>query len=114
MPERRIVITPDPKRVRVFCRNTLIADSDRVLSLDEEGHGPVRYFPRADVVMTALKSSDHRTRCPYKGEASYFSIETGGETLENAVWSYENPIDSVSAIKEYLAFYPDKVRFSEA
>ncbi|MEQ8195824.1 MAG: DUF427 domain-containing protein [Rhodospirillales bacterium] len=114
MTERRIGIAPYPKRVRAHCRDTLIADSGHVLRLEEEGHKPVYYFPRADVAMTALTASAHRTRCPYKGEATYYSIQAGGETFENAVWSYEAPIDAVSAIEGYLAFYSDKVRFTES
>jgi hypothetical protein len=66
-------------------------------------------YPRRDVDMTALARSDHTTYCPYKGEASYFSIPIGGERSTNAVWTYETPFPAMAAIKDYVAFYPDRV-----
>jgi uncharacterized protein (DUF427 family) len=59
--------------------------------------------------MTALARSDHTTYCPYKGEASYFSIPIGGERSTNAVWTYETPFSAMAAIKNYVAFHPDRV-----
>jgi uncharacterized protein (DUF427 family) len=59
--------------------------------------------------MTSLQRSDHRSYCPYKGEASYYSIPAGGKRSENAIWTYETPHDAVSEIKDYVAFYPDRV-----
>ena len=59
--------------------------------------------------MTTLTMTKHHTHCPYKGDASYFSIAAGGRSAENAVWSYEAPFPAVAEIKEYLAFYPKKV-----
>ncbi|MFZ0109827.1 MAG: DUF427 domain-containing protein, partial [Pseudolabrys sp.] len=52
---------------------------------------------------------DHRTHCPYKGDASYFSIDADGRSAENAVWSYEQPYPAMAQIKDYLAFYPSRV-----
>jgi uncharacterized protein (DUF427 family) len=65
--------------------------------------------PREDVDMSLLERTDHESYCPYKGEASYFSIPSGGERSANAIWTYETPYDAVAPIKEYLAFYPDRV-----
>ena len=65
----------------------------------------VYYIPRKDVRMDRLVRSSHSTHCPFKGDASYFSVVGGPE---NAVWSYESPYDEMLAIKERLAFYPDK------
>ena len=59
--------------------------------------------------VAALTRSEHTTYCPYKGECTYYSIPAGGERSVNAVWSYEAPYVAVSAIREYLAFYPDRV-----
>jgi len=69
----------------------------------------MQYIPRRDVDMAALARSDHTSYCPYKGEASYFSIPIGGERSTNAVWTYETPFPAMAAIKGYVAFYPDRV-----
>jgi uncharacterized protein (DUF427 family) len=69
----------------------------------------VQYIPRKDIDMTQLQRTAHQTYCPYKGECAYYSIPSGGERSVNAVWSYEAPYVAVSAIREYLAFYPDRV-----
>jgi uncharacterized protein (DUF427 family) len=69
----------------------------------------VQYIPRRDVDMAALTRSDHTTYCPYKGDASYYSIPAGGDRSQNAVWTYETPFDAVAPIKEYVAFYPSRV-----
>jgi uncharacterized protein (DUF427 family) len=69
----------------------------------------VQYLPRADIKMDLLKPTAHHTHCPYKGDASYFSIEAGGRTADNAVWSYEQPFPAMAEIQEYLAFYPNRV-----
>jgi uncharacterized protein (DUF427 family) len=70
---------------------------------------PVQYIPRADVDMTRLTRTSLSTHCPYKGDAAYWSIETGERTVANAVWSYESPYDEVGEIKGHLAFYADRV-----
>lgn len=59
--------------------------------------------------MMLLERSAHATYCPYKGDCAYFSIPSGGERAANAVWTYEDPINAVAAIKNHLAFYPDRV-----
>src|SRR3984957_9870447 len=69
----------------------------------------VQYVPRKDVDMTLLQRTDHATYCPYKGECAYYSIPAGGERANNAVWTYESPYDAVVAIKDHLAFYPQRV-----
>jgi uncharacterized protein (DUF427 family) len=108
-PEHPITIERNPKRIRVRLGDRLIADSRQTLSLREATYPVVRYVPRGDVDMTLLERSAHTTYCPYKGEASYFSIPAGGSRSENAVWTYETPHPAVPSIKEYLAFYPDRV-----
>jgi uncharacterized protein (DUF427 family) len=104
-----ITVTPSPKRVRIIYRGKVIADTRRALDLKEATYPSVMYIPRADADMSVLRKTDHRTICPYKGEASYFSIEAHGQTAENAVWSYENPFPAMAQIKEHLAFYHDRV-----
>jgi uncharacterized protein (DUF427 family) len=107
-PEHRVDVERGPGRVQIVFDGETIADSEDVITVKESGHDPVYYLPRADVRMDLLIRTDHHTRCPFKGEASYFSISKG-RTAENAVWSYEQPYDEVSAIKDRVAFYPDMV-----
>ena len=82
----------------------VIGESQNALILREEGYSFIVYFPRGDVAMAFLDSSDKKTQCPHKGEASYFSIQTESETFQDAAWSYENPKEDVSQIAEHLAF----------
>jgi uncharacterized protein (DUF427 family) len=117
-PDHHIATRPARAHVRVTCKGELIADTREAIAL-EEAMGPgkktlapvVYYIPRKDVKMERLERTTHRTHCPFKGDASYFSLKNGPE---NAVWSYEQPYDEMLAIKELLAFYPDKVEISTA
>jgi uncharacterized protein (DUF427 family) len=108
-PDHPITVEHNPSRVVVRLGGKIIADSVNSLTLQEASYPPVHYIPRRDVDMSLLEKSDHESYCPYKGNASYFSIPQGGERSRNAVWSYEKPYEAVSAIREYLAFYPDRV-----
>jgi uncharacterized protein (DUF427 family) len=108
-PDHPITIKPTSGRLTVAVNGTLIADSGEALTLQEAAYAPVQYVPRKDVDMTQLQRTAHRTYCPYKGECVYYSIPAGGERSVNAVWSYEAPYDAVAAIREYLAFYPERV-----
>lgn len=83
----------------------VIGESQNALELTEGGSPTVVYFPREDVAMAFLEPSDHRTHCPHKGDARYFSIQTKSVLLENAVWSYEVPQDTVAQISGHLAFH---------
>ena len=105
-PEHRITTHPAAVRVRVTFHGEVIADSLGAIRLEEGAYPPVFYIPRKDVKMEKLARTEHHSYCPFKGEASYFSLANGPE---NAVWSYEKPYDEMNAIREYLAFYPDKV-----
>lgn len=95
--------------VTVMVAGTIIADSRDALVLRKAAYSPVIYIPRKDVKMDLLKRSEHTSYCPYKGDASYYDIPSGGQRSDNAVWTYEAPYDSVSQIKDYLAFYPTRV-----
>jgi len=108
-PDHPITIEHNPKRVVVSIGGTVLADSRDALILREAGYPAVQYIPRKDVDMTLLKRSAHATYCPYKGDCAYFSIPSGGERAIDAVWTYESPYDSVAAIRNHLAFYPDRV-----
>ena len=108
-PDHPITIEPNPDRVVVTLGGKIIADTTAALTLREAAYSAVQYIPRCDVDMSALARSDHTTYCPYKGEASYFSLPAGGDRSLNAVWTYETPFDAMALIKEYVAFYPDRV-----
>jgi uncharacterized protein (DUF427 family) len=87
----------------------IVADSTKALSLKEASYPAVLYIPRADVDMSLLERTAHSTHCPYKGDASYYSINAGGKVAENAIWSYEQPKSDVGEIASYVAFYPNRV-----
>ena len=83
----------------------VLGETSRALELSEDGYEPVIYFPREDIAMAFLDPSSKTSHCPHKGAASYFSIVNKSSVTKNAAWSYENPIEAVSEIKGYLAFY---------
>ena len=83
----------------------VLGESKSALVLSEDSYHDVIYFPRDDIAMAFLDATDHSTHCPHKGDASYFSIVTKSQTLENAAWSYETPKDDVARIKDHVAFY---------
>lgn len=104
-----ITIEKHPKRVTVTWNGSVIAETTQALVLKEGTLPPAYYVPRQDVSTSYLQRTDHSTRCPFKGEASYFSVTVNGKTADNAVWTYENPIDDVAAIKDHLSFYKEKM-----
>jgi uncharacterized protein (DUF427 family) len=107
-PSHTIKLERPAKRVQVELGGEVIADSDDVIALHEANYPPVYYIPRKHVKMERLVRTEHSTHCPFKGDASYFSI-TGRSSADNAVWTYETPYDEVSDIRERLAFYPSRV-----
>ena len=108
-PDHPITITPTASRVTVVVARQVIADTLEALTLREAAYPPVQYIPRKNVNMALLQRTEHATYCPYKGDSAYYSIPSGGESAVNAVWTYEAPFESVSAIKDHVAFYPDRV-----
>ncbi len=108
-PDHPITIEANPARVVVSVAGSVIADTTRALTLREAQYPPVQYVPMQDVDTSLLAATDHSSHCPYKGEASYFSIPLGGERSLNAVWTYRAPYPAVGEIKDHVAFYPDRV-----
>src|SRR5579859_6661339 len=108
-PDHPITVTPNAEHVVVRVAGKAVADTHASLSLQESTYPVVHYIPRKDVDMSLLERTDHHTYCPYKGEASYFSIPSAGDRGANAVWTYEHPYDAVAPIKDYLAFYGSRV-----
>src|SRR3546814_6913204 len=87
----------------LFPHTTLFrSDSLATVLALETGHGPVYYFPREDVRMDLLARTDHRTRCPYKGDASYWTLRAGDRRIENAVWSYERSEEHTSELQSLM------------
>jgi uncharacterized protein (DUF427 family) len=104
-----ITITPIAETVTVAVGSTVLGKSTRALALKEGASRPVVYVPREDIDMDRLVRTDHKTSCPWKGQASYFSIKGDFAKFANAVWSYEDPKPDVAPIAGHLAFYTDRV-----
>lgn len=112
-PDHPITITPNPRRVRVTAGDIVIAETTKALTLKEAKYPAVQYVPRQDANMSLLERTDRVTHCPYKGDASYYSVKADGKTLDNAIWTYEAPFPAMTEISGHLAFYPDKVKIEE-
>ncbi len=108
-PDHPITLSAAPGPMEALFEGHLIARSEDVLMLAEADYPPVAYFPRADVEMAVFAKTERNTHCPYKGEASYYSLERDGRVAENVAWSYEEPYPAMAAIKGRLAFYPNVV-----
>ena len=108
-PDHPITIERNAHRVVVKVAGRVVADTREALTLREASYPAVQYVPRKDVDMTLLERTDRVTYCPYKGDCAYYSIPPGGERSINAVWTYEEPYAAVAAIKDHVAFYPDRV-----
>jgi uncharacterized protein (DUF427 family) len=108
-PDHPITIERNSNRVRVTFNGRTVADTERAVTLREANYKPVLYVPREDADMALFQRTDRTTHCPYKGDASYYSLRVGERAAENAVWSYEQPYPAMADIAGRLAFYPDRV-----
>ncbi len=111
-PGHPITISPNPRRVKVVFQGQVVAETTRALTLQEASYPPVQYIPRTDASMALFAKTERSTHCPYKGDASYYSLPGNGG--DNAVWSYEAPFPAMAQIEGHLAFYPNKVEITEA
>ncbi len=109
----RITLEPIAVQVTVRMGDKVIARSTKAVRLHEGEYAPMIYVPRGDADMSLLTASDHSTYCPFKGEASYFSVTGENAKGENAVWSYEDPFVELVDIKDHLAFYTDRITVQE-
>ncbi len=108
-PDHPITVEPTGARVTVRAGGRLVADTTNALTLQEASYPGVQYVPLADVDASVLVESDHTSYCPFKGEASYYSLQVGDEVAGAAVWYYPSPHEAVGAIAGHVAFYPDRV-----
>ena len=108
-PDHPITVVANPNRVVVSVAGRVVANTERALVLQESTYPAVQYIPLADVDQTLLQRTENSTYCPFKGDASYYSITVGGERSVDAIWTYQDPYAAVSEIKNHVAFYPDRV-----
>jgi uncharacterized protein (DUF427 family) len=106
--EHPITIEPTQGRVVVRIGDTVVADSRGALTLQESTYPAVQYIPMADVDQSLLRRTDTATYCPFKGDASYYSVETPDGTVDDAIWTYEKPYDAVAEIVGHAAFYANR------
>jgi len=111
-PDHPITVTPTGAHVIVKAGDRVIAETDGALTLQESTYPAVQYVPLADVEPSVLERTAHATYCPYKGDASYYSLMLDDGLKENAVWTYETPYDSVAEIAGHVAFYPNQVEIT--
>jgi uncharacterized protein (DUF427 family) len=107
-PEHKVLEKPVRGKMRAQLGADVLAESSSVIEVAEDDNPPRYYFPRADVRMDRMTPSDTRTYCPFKGEASYFSMELGDGPLPDAAWTQETPYDEHAALKSRVAFYSEK------
>ena len=110
--EHPITITPTSGRVQVRVNGALVADTRAALGLAESTYPVVQYIPIGDVDPTTLTCSVTQTYCPYKGDASYYSVTVGDTTVDDVIWTYKEPYPAVAAIAGHVAFYPNKADIS--
>jgi uncharacterized protein (DUF427 family) len=108
-PENLLLFESFPRRVRALFSEQTVADTRAGKLLHETGYRPQLYIPRGDVRDELLVASDHATHCPFKGDASYWSVRVGERWAENAVWSYQEPVETASWLRDYVALYWDKM-----
>jgi uncharacterized protein (DUF427 family) len=108
-PDHPITITPNPDHIVVTVAGKVVADTRRALTLQEPTYPAVQYIPIEDVERSLLERTETASYCPFKGDASYYSIPAGGTKSVDAIWVYEQPHDAVAEIKDHVAFYPDRV-----
>lgn len=104
----QITITPTDQHVEITLGGEKVASSDRAVVLEETGLPPRYYVPREDVRTDLLRPTSSRTTCPFKGEASYWSAEIGGQVHDDVVWSYETPIPAAAGIAGLMCFYTER------
>ena len=111
-PDHPITIAADGVHVVAKVNGQVVADTTAALTLQESTYPPAYYVPLSDVDQAVLKASTTTTYCPYKGDASYYSVSTPDGEVEDAMWTYTQPYDAVSEIAGYVSFYGDRVELT--
>ncbi len=102
-------IEQSSRHIRVVFNDTTIAETSRAFRVLETSHPPVYYIPPGDVQQQFLSRSEHQSYCEFKGLATYYTLKVEGKAATNAAWSYHNPSIGFESIKDYIAFYPERV-----
>jgi len=108
-PYHRVDVLASSRHIRVSINGEIVAETDRPKVLFETGLPPRYYIPPEDVREDVLLPSDTQTQCPYKGTASYHSVEAGGDRVDDLVWHYPAPIPAAEGIRGHLCFFNEKV-----
>ena len=109
-PDYRVDLAPSDQALQARFGEIVVAQSRKALIVSETKHDPVVYFPLEDVVMEYFTATEHHTFCPFKGQASYWTLRHNGTVAENVMWAYLEPIAEVAGLKGYAAFYSDRVQ----
>ena len=112
-PDHPLTFTDAPMRVRARFQNHVVADTASAVTLKEADLDPVHYFPRGDVETGFMSQTDKTYTCPYKGDATFYSMMINGDLQENVAWSYESPYPAAERIRGMIAFYPDRMEVYE-
>jgi uncharacterized protein (DUF427 family) len=104
-PAHRLLFDPFPRRVRAVFGGATVLDTANGMLLHESNLLPQLYLPRSDVRDDLLTPTDQRTHCPFKGDASYWSVTVNGRTADNALWSYLDPLPDASWLRDHVALY---------
>ena len=107
-PGHTVTTTPATQHVKVVLDGQVLAETDHPVLLEETGLPTRYYLPRDDVRMDLLQATSFHTTCPFKGEASYWSVEVDGTVHDGIVWGYEAPIEAADGIRGLLCFYADR------
>ncbi len=108
-PDYKIGFEPTARRIRVVFNGEVVADSTRAMLMLESKHLPVYYLPLDDIRQDVLTRTEHRTHCPFKGDAAYWTVTVGDRSAENALWAYPDPFREAPDLRGYAAFYWDKM-----
>jgi uncharacterized protein (DUF427 family) len=111
-PDHPITVEPADVRVVVTAGGKVVADTSKALVLREASYPAAYYVPLADIDPAVLRPSETHTYCPYKGEASYYSVAGGDGEIADAIWTYPSPYPAVAEIADHVAFYPDRVEIT--
>jgi uncharacterized protein (DUF427 family) len=107
-PAHRLFFEPDWRRLRAYVGDSVVLDTTRARLLHETGIRPVAYAPLEDFAQELMQRTDKTTHCPFKGDASYWTLSVGDETREDAIWAYEEPLEEASWLRGYAALYFDR------